>query len=124
MNDVSLCGDSSSALTLTRLLVVQAHLQYYTEPSSEPLPASSTLPGAVLPLGPGTLTHNIGGVPIIVTCTKADLLDEGNDVIGAGASGMGGMVKGKGGEWEERTDTIMQILRTICLKCMCIFSSF
>ena len=103
MNDVSLYGDSSSALTLTRLLVVQAHLQYYTEPSSEPLPASSTLPGAVLPLGPGTLTHNIGGVPIIVPCTKADLIDEGNDVIGAGASGMGGMVKGKGGEWEERT---------------------
>ncbi|KAJ3888612.1 hypothetical protein GG344DRAFT_89867 [Lentinula edodes] len=26
------------------------------------------------------------------------------------------MVKGKGGEWEERTDGIMQILRTICLK--------
>lgn len=73
----------------------------------------------MLPLGPGTLTHNIGGVPIVVACTKADLIDEGNDVIGAGASGMGGMVKGKGGEWEERTDTIMQILRTICLKCTC-----
>jgi hypothetical protein len=27
------------------------------------------------------------------------------------------MVKGKGGEWEERTDTVMQVLRTICLKC-------
>ena len=32
---------------------------------------------------------------------------------------MGGMVKGKGDEWEERTDGIMQILRAICLKCMC-----
>lgn len=30
------------------------------------------------------------------------------------------MVKGKGGEWEERTDSIMQVLRTICLKCMCV----
>jgi len=30
---------------------------------------------------------------------------------------MGGMVKGKGGEWEERTDGVMQVLRTICLKC-------
>ena len=30
---------------------------------------------------------------------------------------MGGMVKGKGDEWEERTDGIMQILRTVCLKC-------
>lgn len=39
-------------------------------------------------------------------------------MIGAGTSGMGGMVKGKGGEWEERTDGVMQILRTICLKCM------
>jgi hypothetical protein len=27
------------------------------------------------------------------------------------------MVKGKGDEWEERTDGIMQILRTVCLKC-------
>ena len=39
---------------------------------------------------------------------------------------MGGMVKGKGGEWEERTDGIMQILRTICLKCAfaCLPHSF
>lgn len=62
-------------------------------------------------------------MPIIVVCTKADLIDEGNDVIGAGASGMGGMVKGKGGEWEERTDAVMQVLRTICLKCMDLFNS-
>ena len=39
----------------------------------------------------------------MVVCTKADLIDEGNDIIGSGPSGMGGMVKGKGGEWEERT---------------------
>lgn len=96
---------------------MQAHLQHYTEPSNDPTPAASALSNTLLPLGPGTLTHNAGGVPIIVACTKADLIDEGNDVIGAGASGMGGMVKGKGGEWEERTDSIMQILRTICLKC-------
>ena len=99
------------------LYVVQAHLQHYTEPSTDPTPAASALSNTLLPLGPGTLTHNVGGVPIIVACTKADLIDEGNDVIGAGASGMGGMVKGKGGEWEERTDGIMQILRTVCLKC-------
>ncbi|KAI0258485.1 dynein light intermediate chain-domain-containing protein [Gloeopeniophorella convolvens] len=95
----------------------QAHLQHYTEPSTEPLPAtSSALQGAILPLGPGTFTHNAAGVPIIVVCTKADLIDDNNDLVGAGASGMGGMVKGKGGEWEERTDGIMQILRTVCLK--------
>lgn len=97
--------------------LVQAHLQHYTEPTAEPLPAASTLSGTILPLGPGTLTHNTAGVPIIVTCTKADLIDENNDIIGAGTSGMGGMVKGKGGEWEERTDGVMQVLRTICLKC-------
>ncbi|KAG1893446.1 uncharacterized protein F5891DRAFT_1066694 [Suillus fuscotomentosus] len=65
---------------------------------------------------PGTLTHNSAGVPIIVVCTKSDLIDEGNDLVGASSSGMGGMVKGKGGEWEERTDGVMQVLRTICLK--------
>ncbi|KAN0140374.1 Dynein light intermediate chain (DLIC) domain containing protein [Lactarius tabidus] len=95
----------------------QAHLQHYTEPSAEPLLAtSSTLQGTILPLSPGTFTHNTAGIPIIVACTKADLIDDNTDLVGAGASGMGGMVKGKGGEWEERTDGIMQILRTICLK--------
>ena len=44
------------------------------------------------------------------------MIDDGNDMV-AGASGMGSMVKGKGGEWEERTDGVMQVLRTICLKC-------
>jgi hypothetical protein len=98
----------------------QAHLQHYTEPSAEPLLAtSSTLQGTILPLGAGTFTHNTAGIPIIVACTKADLIDDNTDLVGAGASGMGGMVKGKGGEWEERTDGIMQILRTICLKCAC-----
>lgn len=104
---------------LTRLhTTVQAHLQRYTEPSAEPIPATSTLSdNTLLPLGPGTLTHNVAGVPIIIACTKADLIDESIDGLGAGTSGMGGMVKGKGGEWEERTDSIMQILRTIALKC-------
>ncbi|KAG9317814.1 dynein light intermediate chain-domain-containing protein [Chiua virens] len=96
---------------------LQAHLQHYTEPSADSLPAASNLTSnTVLPLGPGTLTHNSAGVPIIVVCTKADLIDEGSDLVGAGASGMGAMVKGKGGEWEERTDGVMQVLRTICLK--------
>lgn len=105
--------------------VVQAHLQHYTEPSAEPLPASSTLSSTtLLPLSPGTLTHNAAGVPIIVACTKADLIDENSDMLGAGASAMGAMVKGKGEEWEERTDAIMQILRTICLKCMWYFDQF
>ena len=40
------------------------------------------------------------------------MIDDGNDMV-AGTSG----IKGKGGEWEERTDGIMQVLRTICLKC-------
>lgn len=113
-------GDGARELEVTReehRERWQAHLQHYTEPSAEPLPAtSSALQGTILPLGPGTFTHNTAGVPIIVACTKADLIDDNTDLVGAGASGMGGMVKGKGGEWEERTDGIMQILRTICLK--------
>lgn len=103
---------------------VQSHVQHYTEPSTDPLPTNSTLSNTILPLGPGTFTHNSAGVPIIVACTKADLIDDGNDMA-AGSSGMGSMVKGKGGEWEERTDGVMQVLRTICLKCeSCIISSF
>jgi dynein light intermediate chain 1 len=47
------------------------------------------------------------------------MIDDGNDMV-AGTSGMGSMVKGKGGEWEERTDGVMQVLRTICLKCKSI----
>ncbi|KAF8138908.1 dynein light intermediate chain-domain-containing protein [Boletus edulis] len=96
---------------------LQVHLQHYTEPFADALPATSNLTSnTVLPLGPGTLTHNSAGVPVIVVCTKADLIDEGSDLIGAGASGMGAMVKGKGGDWEEQTDGVMQVLRTICLK--------
>ncbi|KAJ7771152.1 dynein light intermediate chain-domain-containing protein [Mycena maculata] len=95
---------------------LQAHLQHYSEPSIDPPAAASSVSGStLLPLGPGTLTHNSAGVPIIIACTKADLIDEGSDLT-AGASGMGGMVRGKGGEWEERTDAVMQVLRTICLK--------
>ncbi|KAH9983550.1 DLIC-domain-containing protein [Russula compacta] len=95
----------------------QAHLQHYTEPSAEPLPATSSgLQGTILPLGSGVFTHNAAGVPIVVVCTKADVVDDNNDLVGTGASGMGGMVKGKGDEWEERTDGIMQILRAVCLK--------
>ncbi|KAJ3912608.1 hypothetical protein F5877DRAFT_53796 [Lentinula edodes] len=106
----------------------QSYLQHYTELSSDPstlVPSMSSTAfssNAVLPLGPGTLTHNAAGVPIIVVCTKADLIDEREEgTANIGGIGVptglgGGMVKGKGGEWEERTDGIMQILRTICLK--------
>ncbi|KAI0252051.1 hypothetical protein BJV78DRAFT_1361192 [Lactifluus subvellereus] len=74
-----------------------AHLQHYTEPFTEPLPAtSSTLQGTIRP---GTFTHNTAGVPIIVVCIRADLIDDTNDLVGAGASGLG--------EWEERTDGIL-----------------
>lgn len=81
------------------------------------MPGATSLTGTLLPLGSGTLTHNPSGVPIVVVCTKSDLIDEGHDIVG-GAGGMGGMVKGKGGEWEERTDGVMQVLRTVCLKCV------
>ncbi|KAL4081422.1 dynein light intermediate chain-domain-containing protein [Scleroderma yunnanense] len=96
---------------------LHAHLLHYTEPSADALPTTSNLTSsAVLPLGPGTFTHNSAGVPIVVVCTKADLIDEGSNLVGQATSGMGGMVKGKGDEWEEQTDSIMQVLRTICLK--------
>ncbi|KAL5636721.1 hypothetical protein ACGC1H_000627 [Rhizoctonia solani] len=95
---------------------LQAHLQHYTEPANPgdptaaPVATSSLTSTLLLPLGPGTMTSNLAGLPIIVVCTKADQIDGTEDTVGLG------MVKGKGGEWEERTDGIMQVLRTICLK--------
>src|SRR5712672_406295 len=56
-------------------------------------------------LVPGTFMHNAAGVSVIVVCTKADLIDDNDDLVGAGASGMGGMAKGKGGEWRSHADT-------------------
>ena len=76
-------------LVLTSPRAGQAHLQHYTEPSAEPLPATScALQGTTLSLGPGAFTHNTAGVPIIVVCTKADLIDDNTDHAGDGASGM------------------------------------
>jgi len=96
--------------------IVQSILQHYSEPSTDDVPTTSTLSNTLLPLGPGTFTHNQAGIPIIVVCTKADLIDEGRDPVTGGTTSMG-LVKGKGSEWEEQTDTVMQILRVICLKC-------
>lgn len=75
-------------------------------PAEPPLATFSTVQGTILPLGPGTFTHNTADVPNIVACTKADLSDDDTDLAGAVAFGMGSMVKGKGGEWEERTEGI------------------
>ncbi|EJT50405.1 hypothetical protein A1Q1_00337 [Trichosporon asahii var. asahii CBS 2479] len=84
---------------------LQAHLQHYTEPPAPGTPAPTKALGTtLLPLGPGTLTLNPAGVPIIVVCTRADQMDSVGDEMGM-----------KGGSWEERTDWIQQVLRTICL---------
>lgn len=112
-------GDDSRELEIMReenRERLQSYIQRYSEPLSETLPAASAMGDTLLPLGPGTLTHNSSGVPIIVVCTKADLVDDLSDNVVGGTSGMGGMVKGKGSEWEEQTDGIMQVLRVICLK--------
>ncbi|KAG8952640.1 hypothetical protein FRC04_004002 [Tulasnella sp. 424] len=95
---------------------LQSHLQHYAEPASNaeplPLPGGTSLSSTLLPLSQGVFTHNSSGVPIIVVCAKADMIDQNQAGPGMGLS----LLKAKGGEWEERTDTIMQILRTICLK--------
>lgn len=64
--------------------------------------------------------HNTAGVPILIT----DLIDKNTDHVSAGASGMDGMVKWKGGEWEECSDSIMQILYTICFVRTHLFLGF
>jgi dynein light intermediate chain 1 len=48
----------------------------------------------------------MSGVPIMVVCTKADLMDSAGDDAGM-----------KGAAWEEKTDWIQQVLRTVCLSC-------
>ena len=88
---------------------MQYYLQHYTDPS---IPASTSISAAAntaIELPDGTFTLNEAGVPIVFVCTKADQIDE--DHAGKG------MVKGKGEDWEERTDGIMQVLRTIALLC-------
>lgn len=115
----------SSCIQHARVLmrpVVQSHIQHYVEPAA-PTANSSTSPsstpalpsissvygtGPLLPLGQGTLTLNTAGLPIMVVCTKADLMDNVGDEIGM-----------KGAGWEERTDWIQQVLRTVCLSCTC-----
>lgn len=90
-----------------RLTAVQHHVQNYSEPSSSTSYQGSSPyagSGAVLPLGQGVLTLNLG-VPIIVVCTRADRMDVVGDELGMK------------GQWEERTDWVQQALRTICLAC-------
>ncbi|KAK4688250.1 dynein cytoplasmic 1 light intermediate chain, partial [Tremellales sp. Uapishka_1] len=87
---------------------IQSHIQHYTEPPPPNSPANASsigyTAGPLLPLGQGTLSANKNGVPITIVCTKADLMDTTGDELGM-----------KGGGWEERTDWVQQVLRTISL---------
>ena len=92
-----------------QLTAVQHHVQNYSEPSSSTSYQGSSSyagSGAVLPLGQGVLTMNLG-IPIVVVCTRADRMDVVGDELGMK------------GQWEERTDWVQQALRTICLSCEC-----
>ncbi|KZT62783.1 hypothetical protein CALCODRAFT_478704 [Calocera cornea HHB12733] len=95
---------------------LRLHIQHYTEPGSTETSNPASLSSTLLPLGDGTLTSNAAGVPIIVVCTKADLMDDSlSGTAGPSQSmGIGGMTKNS--MWEERQDAIIQVLRTICLR--------
>ncbi|KZO98132.1 DLIC-domain-containing protein [Calocera viscosa TUFC12733] len=95
---------------------LRLHIQHYTEPGSTDSSNPASLSSTLLPLGDGILTSNAAGVPIIVVCTKADLMDDSlSGTAGPSQSlGIGGMTKNS--MWEERQDAIIQVLRTICLK--------
>ncbi|KAG8926656.1 hypothetical protein FRC02_008758 [Tulasnella sp. 418] len=115
-------GDSAREMEVAReegRERLQSLLQHYVEPDATAetitLPSgNANLTSALLPLSQGVLTHNTAGVPIMVVCTKTDLINEEQDAPGIGNNL--GIIRAKGGEWEERTDGIMQALRTICLK--------
>jgi len=49
----------------------------------------------------------------MVVCTKADLMDNAGDEAGM-----------KGAAWEEKTDWVQQVLRTVCLSCKLPRSQF
>jgi hypothetical protein len=78
----------------------------------------------MLPLGPGTFTHNTISVPTIVARTKADLIDEHTNLIGAGVSGVRGIVKGKGGQWEERRRDCSDTAHNLLKMCVSFLHSF
>lgn len=71
-------------------------------PPSRFLRRPSALRGTIVPLGPGKLTHNIAGIPIVIACTKT--IDDDTNLFGPGTSRLGGMVKGKGDKWEEHAN--------------------
>ena len=60
--------------------------------------------------------HNVAGVRITVVRAKEGLVDDSNVLVGACASEIGGMVKGKGTTGRS-ADGFMQIPRTVSLKC-------
>lgn len=75
----------------------------------------------VLPLGPGTLTHNPFGIPLFLVCTKSDQIDlvaeDLGFTAGVGVVAHGGQGKAGKGGWEERTDWVGCVLRTVGLLC-------
>lgn len=108
--------DTCSPAHKAKLTLVQSHIQHYSEPNMNSANNISTSlstynGGPLLPLGPGSLTLNHAGIPIVVVCSRADLMD----VTGEEA--------GMKGQWEERTDWIQQVLRTVCLACECDHTS-
>ncbi|KZT42981.1 hypothetical protein SISSUDRAFT_979151 [Sistotremastrum suecicum HHB10207 ss-3] len=110
-------GDNSRELDILKEETrerLQSYLQHYNATSldqTSPLPHTSV--NTLLPLESDVFTHNSSGIPIIIACTKADLIDDDSDLVGGGNNIM---VKGKSEQWEERTDGVMQVLRTICMK--------
>ncbi|KAJ1659686.1 hypothetical protein IWQ61_001272 [Dispira simplex] len=71
-----------------------------TGPGTSTMMMSSTAQSVLLPLGPGTLTHNLG-LPIIVVASKADALAK---------------LEREKDYKEDHFDFVQQTLRTICLK--------
>lgn len=120
--------------------------------SSSPYASYTSRPDAftddLLPLPEGVLTHNKCGIPIVITCTKADRIDSTGDrmiskglVSGkgymsssareGGGGGGGGKGEGEGEEggdlnwtWDERVDWVQQMLRTVALKCESVLQFF
>lgn len=125
------CGadERLESVSLTARLAVEAFIRRYSEPkadgSSDPAGVNlSAEQDDTVALPPGVLTHNRCGLPIVITCTKADRIDAtGDELISRGLVAGKGYISSSGADgpkswtWDERVDWIQQTLRTVAMKC-------
>ena len=106
---------------LAFLIAGRAHIQDYSEPSTDPHSAAQRSTRHDPPV-------SNAGIPVIAACTKADLVDDNTGIFGAGLSEIGddiakGMV-GNGGEHQREPANTAHNLSNVCASLDRLPSSF